>query len=466
MDNLTPTLTQQQLEENINALQQQKVDNSTIQTYVNNYQKGQNGTYVLKTQQQPTTATQPKTGFWQGVGNFATNALPAIGSTIGAIGGGLAGGAIASPTVLGIPAAAYAGAVGGAALGAAAGEAGKEAIQKKAISPKDIAVSGAEYGGLEAVAGPVLSLAGKGIEAVGQGIGEMFIPKSTAESAMLQTYKATTPLIDRIGAILGLGGKEAPGTAASTAFDKGLVGTEQMLGVGAQKAQTKLWDNLIDPALKQSDAKITMSDFFKQAEDKITTETNDPTRKGVLLNALNSIKDDFKGVEDISLKQLQKYKEGWAEFVPEKAYKGQPIAGAVNDVRNTLAGMARQTIYGELGSNVKQAYIDYTNLYGIKQLGIQAGTGITNVIKGGTGTSIKNILEQTTIPIGTLGGQIIYKVGQGVELLGAPGARIVRNLLYGGILPKTSSPAGQSQDMSQSSANQQNNTPATPPPTQ
>jgi hypothetical protein len=283
---------------------------------------------------------------------------------------------------------------------------------------------------------------------------------------MLQTYKATTPLIDRIGAILGLGGKEAPGTAASTAFDKGLVGTEQMLGVGAQKAQTKLWDNLIDPALKQSDAKITMSDFFKQAEDKITTETNDPTRKGVLLNALNSIKDDFKGVEDISLKQLQKYKEGWAEFVPEKAYKGQPIAGAVNDVRNTLAGMARQTIYGELGSNVKQAYIDYTNLYGIKQLGIQAGTGITSIIKGGTGTSIKNILEQTTIPVGTLAGQVIYKVGQGVELLGAPGARIVRNLLYGGILPKTSLPAGQSQDMSQSSPNQQNNTPATPPPTQ
>jgi len=294
------------------------------------------------------------------------------------------------------------------------------------------AVTAAQTGGdptataAGAVAGGLAAPIGNVLKSAGEGVAKMFIPKSDAEAGLLQAYKASTPLLERVKNVLDIGSGKAPSTAASAAFDKGIMGTESSMGVQAKKAQTKLWSGLIKPALEQSDTKVNIPDFLNQAEQKITSETNDPTRLGILKNALNSIKEDFAGVKDISLAQLQKYKEGWAEFVPEKAYKGQPIAGALNDVRNTLAGMSRQTIYNSLGDNVKQAYIDYGNLHGISALGRKAMTG---AIKGGTGTTLKNIMEAATVPIGTIGGQTIYKVGQGIELLGKAGASTVKDLL-------------------------------------
>ncbi len=388
------------------------------------------------------------------LGNAATNALPAAGAIAGGIGGGVLG-------AVGGPVGAYAGAVGGSALGGAAGEATKEGIQGKLSAP-NIAKAGVGYGAMEAIAGPVASLAGKVIEATGAGIAKMFIPKSEAEAGIIQAYKAGTSFLDRVGAVLKIGSTKAPTTAASSAFDKGLIGTESMLGVQAKRAQTTLWDKLISPALKQSTEKINIPTFLKEAQDKIVAETNDPTRQKVLLNALKAIREDFKGVGSISLEQLQKYKEGWAEFVPEKAYKGQPIAGAVNDVRNTLAGMSREKIYNALGDNVKQGYLDYSNLFGITKLGQKAMTGVTSIIKGGTGTSIKNILEMVTIPVGTIGGQSIYKVGQGLEFLGKPGARTLRDALG---IPLFGTGQGQS-DTSMSSPTQSANTLPTQTPIQ
>lgn len=277
-----------------------------------------------------------------------------------------------------------------------------------------------------AAAGGLAPAVGNAVKSVGEGIAKVFIPKSDAEAGMLQAYKASTPFLERVKNVLGIGSGKAPSTAASAAFDKGLMGTESGIGVQAKRAQTKLWTGLIKPALTQSEEKVNIPSFLQEAEQKITSETNDPTRLGILKNALASIKEDFGDVKDVSLAQLQKYKEGWAEFVPEKAYKGQPIAGAVNDVRNTLASMARQKIYGALGDNVKQAYLDYGNLHGITALGRKAMTG---TVKGGTGTTLKNIIEMTTVPIGTLGGQTIYKAGQGIELLGRAGASTVRDVL-------------------------------------
>jgi hypothetical protein len=306
--------------------------------------------------------------------------------------------------------------IGKGAIGATS--AGTVAAAQSGGDP--IATAAGAAGG--ALAAPV----GKVLEVGGKGVASMFIPKSDAEAGMLQAYKASTPFVERVKSLLGAGESKAPSTAASAAFDKGLMGTESMMGVQAKRAQTKIWDGLINPALKQSGQAVNMPSFLDEAAQKITQETNDPTRQKVLLNALDAIKEDFGGVNKINLSQLQKYKEGWAQFVPEKAYKGQPIAGAVNDVRNTLAGMAREKIYSALGDNVKQAYLDYGNLHGISALGRKAMTG---AIKGGTGTTLKNLLEMTTIPIGTVGGQTLYKAGQGVELFGRAGASTVRDVL-------------------------------------
>lgn len=55
MDNLTSTLNDTQIKQNIDALQKQGVSNDKIQSYVNNYQKGLDGNYTLK---KPTTSKQ------------------------------------------------------------------------------------------------------------------------------------------------------------------------------------------------------------------------------------------------------------------------------------------------------------------------------------------------------------------------------------------------------------------------
>lgn len=379
------------------------------------------------------------------VKKFAEDALPTAGAIVGGIAGSVGGAAVGGPV------GGFAGGVAGSGAGAAAGEAAKEKLQGAKLSAGKIATQGAEFGALEAVGGPVASLAGKAIKGVGKTVAEAVIPKSMQEAGALQTYNAAKgSVLDRVGAFVekhtpsvkdaaGAAEKAAgtatkkltkPVTAGATAFRKAIMGTESMMGVQAKRAQTKMWDKIIEPALKAHKGEIDMPAFFKEAEAKIAGENNDPTRRNMLMNALNAVKEDFKGVEKISAVQLQKYKEGWAEFVPEKAYKGQPIAGALNDVRNTLASHARGKIYDIVGPEAKQAYIDYGNMHALKELGKKATAG--GAIKaGGTFTGLKGLWEMATVPAGTIGGQVVYKVGQGIELLGAPGARTVRDILLG-----------------------------------
>ncbi|MES2006901.1 MAG: hypothetical protein V4436_02200 [Patescibacteria group bacterium] len=363
-------------------------------------------------------------------GGNPTDLLPTAGAIVGGLGGGIAGAAAAGVPSLGVGAVpgAFLGGVAGAGAGAAAGEALKEKLQGSPLSAGNIAKTGAEYGALEAVGGPVASLAGKVVEAGGKQLATMFIPKSEAEAGLLQTYKAAVPFVDRVKGILGFGDSKAPTTAGSAAFNQGVMGPESWMGVQAKRAQTKLYDNLIGPALKQSKEKVDMPSFFKDAEAQIVKDNADPTRQKSLMTALNAIKKDFSGVGKITMEQLQKYKEGWAKWVPQKAYKGADISASINDVRDTLAGQARQKIYTTLGDNVKQAYLDYGNLHGITALGRKAMAN--GMIKpGGTFTGIKGLWDMATIPVGTVGGQAVYKVGQGIEILGKPGARTLREAL-------------------------------------
>lgn len=303
-------------------------------------------------------------------------------------------------------------------------------------SPKEGAIVGA--------AGEAGNALGSILKGVGKTAAQIFIPKSDAEAGILQSYKANNSLLDRIGTIVSGTGTKSPSTAASSAFDKGIMGTESMMGVQAKRAQSAIWSKVISPALDQAKDPVDMDKFFSDAETSIKSENPELGRQNTLLNALDSVKEDYSGVKTQTVKQLQKLKEGWADFVPEKAYKGQPIAGAYNDVRNTLASQARKYIYNAVPSNVKQAYLDYGNLHGITALGRKAMTG---AVKGGTGTSLKNIMEMLTIPIGTVGGQTLYKVGQLGEFTGAAGARTLEDLL--------NTPTGQG-DTSQSES--------TPPP--
>ncbi len=381
--------------------------------------------------------------------------LPVGGAILGGIGGGLLGGAAGIETGPGAVLTGYAGGVAGATAGGAAGEAAQQAIEKaigkrNEFSGTDIAKTGLQQGLMEAVGGPILSAGGKILGGVGETVSKAVMPTSKAEAGLLQAYKAGAPLWERaLAGIKGIAGTvkngvtgaaedasakiigsvKEPITSAGTAFEKGLMGTESMIGIQAKRAATNLWNNLVSPALKQSEEKVNLQDFFSEAEKKIIEKNPELTRQGNLLGDLQEIKDTYsnKGVTEVTLEELQKLKEGWAKFVPKKAYSGGTIPGIKNEVGNFLSGNARNVIYSKLGDEVKQAYFDYGNLKGLQELGKEAMTG--GKLKGGFGGFWNTIKDMALVPIGTVGGQAIYKVGKGIELVGRPGGRFLRDII-------------------------------------
>ena len=50
--------------------------------------------------------------------------------------------------------------------------------------------------------------------------------------------------------------------ARETALKQGIAGTESMIGIKAKKGATRLWQEVINPALKSSGVKIKMSSFI------------------------------------------------------------------------------------------------------------------------------------------------------------------------------------------------------------
>src|SRR5262249_55056588 len=149
---------------------------------------------------------------------------------------------------------------------------------------------------------------------------------------LLQRYKAGSSLVARVSNYI-LGQSKAPTTAAETAFQKGLVGTESMIGVQARRMQNKLWTKLIKPALQQSTVTANMPEFFNVAKEKITKTAGELGDRAERLNALKSIMDDYKDIKHATMVSLQDFKKGWASRVPQKYYNGHDITNAYNNVR-------------------------------------------------------------------------------------------------------------------------------------
>jgi hypothetical protein len=204
------------------------------------------------------------------------------------------------------------------------------------------------------------------------------------------------------------------------------MGTEESIGIQAKQRADNLWNKLISPALKKSKAKIDMPNFWKEVEQKIVSENKELSRQSELLEGLEALKDSYKGIDNISAKELQTFKEGWAKLLPQKVYKGKDIAGAFNQVKNLAAQTSRSVLYNILGPEAKQAYFDYGNLIGLQELGQKAMTG--SKLKGGAGTFVSAIKDMAVVPVGTIGGQAIYKIGEGIELVGKQGAKTVNDL--------------------------------------
>lgn len=270
--------------------------------------------------------------------------------------------------------------------------------------------------------GGITEKVGQGMKAAGKILYDFVIPRSTKEAQLLQSYKAGASLPERMGVAM----KDAPRTSADTAFDQGIKGTESMIGVQANAASKKIWKEVIEPQLDEAKVDIDMGKFFDDIAKDISTETGELSRRGDLLEALQALREPYAGKPKATLKELQDFKKGWAEHVPQKAYQGKDIAGAFTNVKDLAADKARKTIYETLGPDVQEAYIDYGNLQSLKELGVKAMTG--GRLKGGFGGFWSGVKDMTLTPIATIGGQVLYKTGDGLEFIGNAGARTLADL--------------------------------------
>lgn len=357
-------------------------------------------------------------GDFDGAGNILDTQVP-VSELIGSYTK-----AATTPIALATPAGgiARAAATGAAASGAfAAGDALEDG---KSIG--EVASDGLKGAALGGALGGAAGVIGKGVQAAGKAGYKLAIPLSAREAKMMQGYKARAPFWERVKGVLS-GSSNAPRVAEETAFNKGFMGTESMLGVQSKRAAKTLWDDVIGKQLKASPTKVRMTDFFDEAERSIVSNNPEVARQKDLLTALQSLRDDYVDVGEITLDKLQDFKKGWAKFVPEKVYKGQPIAGAFNDVKNVLADLARKRIYGALGDDIKLAYLDYGNLEALQELGQKAMTGAK--MKGGSGSFLTAIKDMVVTPIATVGGQVVYKIGEGIEMIGPKGARFLGEII-------------------------------------
>ena len=353
-------------------------------------------------------------------------ALPTIGAIAGGTGGAILGAA-------GGPIGSYAGAVGGTGVGAAAGEAANQEIQRmlgtrERADVGQAAKTGMEFGALEAVLGPIAAGAAPLVKGIGSTIFKAVIPKTATEATLLQSYNAQKPMIQNLFRRV-TGEADKPVTAGQTALQKGFWGTEGIIGTQAKRESKKVWSKTIEPALKSVPDQVDMKTFFDEAEQAIVKNTPELGDQTARREALTAIREEYATKPSSSFRELQDLKAGWASHVPAKAYRGKDITGVYNNVRNELASLARKKIYDKLGPEMRRAYIDYGNLQALQEMGTRAmsGGGRQSFLGGIWGT-IKDI---AVVPVGTIGGQVLYRTGQGVELIGPANARTVYDVVYG-----------------------------------
>jgi len=274
-----------------------------------------------------------------------------------------------------------------------------------------VAGKGVKAGAEVVEAGTKTAIRGTGnlLEEAGQQVYKAAIPLSSMEAGLVQSYKAKNPLLQRVFKPL----EEQPRTSAITALEKGFAGTEEMIGIQAKREASNLWKTKIAPAVKGVTEKYDVNSALKNIERKIMS-ISEKSRRNSLLKGLEALKEDYKGVSKIGYEKAQSIKSGLADFIPDKAYKGEPIAAAFRQVQKMFADDIRSSTYKVLKDvDIKTDYLDYGNLKGLAEFGKNAMTG--GKAKGGFGGFVTNLYEKSTIPVFTSAGYILKKAGSAMS---------------------------------------------------
>lgn len=293
---------------------------------------------------------------------------------------------------------------------------------------KGAQVAARPIGGAVKVAGEAAEITGRATQATGKALFGRAITPTVAEAEAIIRQEAKTPFLQRAKSVLTGTAKEAERPLrATTGIEKGLFGTEKMLGVQAKRKADELWTNKIAPAVKSSPVRVTKDDMFSLIEKRIG-KTKELGKKKDLQDAYDAIKDDYKNAVDFSLEDAQKIKSELDAFTPEKVFRGKNVASEYATLKNDMANAIRQKTYSSLQDvKIKQDYLDWANLHELQKIGVnaitQAGT------KGGFGGFWTTMWNMTTTPVKTVGGQVLYRVGNALEFVGDKGIKTFGSFL-------------------------------------
>lgn len=303
-----------------------------------------------------------------------------------------------------------------------------------------------------------VELGGRGIKEVGRRIYSSFKPLTADEARVVQRHEAKVAFAKRELQRLPRGSEEylvkqeeiqslqaqAPKTAPQTGLEKGISGTERMVGRTADVEKMDLWKNQVEPALRESEARITKTDLFSRARARVAAEVN-PVRKEGLQKALDYLEGRYIGVGKYDLLKANKLKTSLDKFTPAKIFKGQDVSSYIKTLEAEMAKAIRQKTYASLPGaettgeiSIKEAYRDYANLKELEKVGIRALTQAKK--QGGFGSMLTSLYEEPATAIKTVGGQVLYRVGDAFEFIGREGIKTLGEFLRGkGIkLPKIS----------------------------
>ena len=290
---------------------------------------------------------------------------------------------------------------------------------------------------------------GKATAKTGEKLYETAFSKSQNEARLLQNYQINKKFLqDELAKAKGTSeftkiqeqikilDEHAPKLASESAIERGVMGTEKMIGrqVGVEKMH--LWKNRVEPALKSSPDKITKEELFKLAEETVVSEA-EPARKAAFQRAFESLQEDYANFKSADLLSANKIKTSLDKFTPAKIFKGQDVANEINMLKADMADAIRLKTYTSLKDlNIREAYRDYANLKQLEDVGIKALTEAG--YKGGFGNFWTSLWNATVTPIKTVGGQILYKVGNKLQFLGDKGIKTMgEHLDKVGIDPRT-----------------------------
>jgi hypothetical protein len=239
---------------------------------------------------------------------------------------------------------------------------------------------------------------------------------NTKEAEQILAYEASQPSLS--SKLYGNGNVVGnptfkPTLRSDSAMRAGIAGTEKQIGTQAKASADNLWSKEIAPAVEKSPVRITKEEMFAPIEERIA-KTVEPSRKQALIDALDAVKDDYKAVSDFSLKEAQALKSSLDEFTPSKMFKGKDVANELKVVQHDMANAIRSKTYESLADvNIKQKYLDYGNLKELEKVGVKAIS--EGGLKGGFGGFWSTMYDQLLTPVKTVGGKMIYKVGDKLE---------------------------------------------------